>query len=59
MDRPYSFTDSMLKGSFHSFTHHHTFSEENRGTWMKEKFFYKPPLGFMGIWRSVFSVLQE
>ena len=48
MDSPYSFTDEMVKGAFHSFEHTHSF-EENKGvTNMKDLFTYTSPLGLIG-----------
>lgn len=48
MDRPYTFTDVMVKGAFHSFTHKHEFIESGTGTIMKDTFSYKSPFGFIG-----------
>lgn len=48
MDVPYSFTDVMLSGAFHSFTHVHTFQERGSGTVMKDSFTYKSPFGVIG-----------
>ncbi len=48
MDRPYQFTDVMVKGAFHSFTHTHTFTEQGTGTWMKDRFEYRSPFGPLG-----------
>lgn len=48
MDRPYRFTDVMVQGAFHSFTHTHEFIEHGEGTIMKDRFEYKSPLGFIG-----------
>ncbi|WP_432363364.1 SRPBCC family protein [Sporosarcina sp. UB5] len=48
MNRPHSFTDVMVKGAFHSFTHTHEFIESDTGTIMKDTFSYKSPLGFIG-----------
>ncbi|RDI45543.1 SRPBCC family protein [Falsibacillus pallidus] len=48
MDKPYTFTDVMVKGAFHSFTHVHEFMESNQGTIMKDIFIYKSPLGLLG-----------
>ncbi|WP_339252247.1 SRPBCC family protein [Sporosarcina sp. FSL W8-0480] len=49
MNKPYDFTDVMLKGAFHSFIHIHEFIESGSGTIMKDTFSYKSPLGFLGI----------
>ncbi|MDQ0427266.1 ligand-binding SRPBCC domain-containing protein [Planomicrobium stackebrandtii] len=48
MEKPYQFTDEMVKGAFHSFTHIHEFIESGNGTIMRDKFVYKAPLGFLG-----------
>lgn len=49
MDKPYRFTDAMVKGAFHSFIHTHEFSESGSGTIMKDRFVYRSPLGILGI----------
>ena len=49
MEKPYKFTDVMVKGAFHSFTHTHEFIESDTGTIMKDTFSYKSPLGILGI----------
>lgn len=48
MERPYKFTDVMVKGAFHSFSHTHEFIENGAGTIMKDTFSYQSPLGFLG-----------
>lgn len=48
MNRPYHFTDIMVKGAFHSFTHTHEFIESSTGTIMKDTFSYQSPFGFLG-----------
>lgn len=48
MDRPHKFTDVMVKGAFHSFTHTHEFIESGTGTLMKDTFSYKSPFGIIG-----------
>ena len=48
MDIPYSFTDIMVKGAFHSFNHKHEFIKNGTGTVMKDRFDYKAPLGILG-----------
>lgn len=48
MERPYHFTDTMVKGAFHSFTHTHEFIESGKGTLMKDTFAYKSPFGIIG-----------
>lgn len=49
MEKPYKFTDVMVKGPFDSFTHTHEFIESGTGTLMKDTFAYKSPFGFLGI----------
>lgn len=48
MDAPHTFTDVMIRGAFHSFTHAHAFTESNGGTIMKDIFTYKAPFGVLG-----------
>lgn len=48
MEKPYRFTDEMVKGAFHSFTHTHEFIENGTGTVMKDEFAYISPLGILG-----------
>lgn len=48
MTKPHAFTDVMVKGAFHSFSHTHEFIEHGRGTMMKDIFQYKSPLGIIG-----------
>lgn len=48
MERPNRFTDVMVKGAFHSFTHTHEFIEKEDGTIMKDRFVYRSPLGVLG-----------
>lgn len=48
MDKPYSFTDVMVKGAFHSFTHTHEFIKQGKGTLMRDRFEYRSPLGILG-----------
>ena len=45
---PIKFTDVMVKGAFHSFTHSHEFVECNSGTMMKDTFIYKAPFSIIG-----------
>jgi ligand-binding SRPBCC domain-containing protein len=49
MARPFSFSDEMLRGAFHSFRHDHTFKETPAGTLMEDHFSFKSPLGFLGL----------
>ncbi|WLR42518.1 SRPBCC family protein [Bacillus carboniphilus] len=48
MEKPYKFTDVMVKGAFHSFTHTHEFIVSGTGTTMKDTFSYKSPFGILG-----------
>lgn len=48
MEKPYKFTDVMVKGAFHSFTHTHEFIESGTGTIMEDTFSYKSPFGILG-----------
>ncbi|WP_308302518.1 SRPBCC family protein [Peribacillus deserti] len=48
MDNPKKFTDTMVKGAFHSFTHTHEFSKCLTGTVMKDTFAYTSPFGILG-----------
>ena len=48
MEKPYKFTDVMVKGAFHSFSHTHEFIESGTGTIMKDTFSYKSPFGILG-----------
>lgn len=49
MERPSTFTDVMVKGAFHSFTHTHEFTDSGTGTIMKDTFSYTSPLGILGV----------
>ncbi|UXH43321.1 SRPBCC family protein [Rossellomorea vietnamensis] len=49
MKKPHQFTDVMIKGAFHSFTHVHEFIESGTGTIMKDTFTYQSPLGVLGV----------
>lgn len=49
MEKPYKFTDVMIKGAFHSFKHTHEFFENGTGTIMKDTFSYKSPCGILGV----------
>ncbi|MGX1195442.1 SRPBCC family protein [Metabacillus sp. SLBN-84] len=48
MEKPYRFTDVMVKGAFRSFTHTHEFQESGTGTIMKDVFSYESPFGIFG-----------
>jgi hypothetical protein len=47
-ERPYRFTDEMLKGAFHDITHLHEFVPKPPGTLMIDLFEFHTPLGFLG-----------
>ena len=48
MVKPYRFTDAMVRGAFHSFTHRHEFIERGTETIMIDTFSYKSPFGILG-----------
>ncbi|MDQ3112455.1 MAG: SRPBCC family protein [Bacteroidota bacterium] len=48
VDRPDVFEDRMLKGTFASMHHVHSFEKEGSGTKMKDVFEFESPLGFLG-----------
>ena len=47
-DRPYMFKDIMLKGTFKSMSHSHTFEEKDDVTIMYDTFEFESPLGLLG-----------
>ena len=47
-NRPFQFTDEMVRGAFALFTHLHAFEEAPRGTVMVDTFTYAAPLGPLG-----------
>ena len=47
-DRPYYFSDEMMKGAFKSFKHEHYFREEKGATLMIDYFNYVSPFGLLG-----------
>jgi ligand-binding SRPBCC domain-containing protein len=47
-ERPYRFTDEMLKGAFHDITHLHEFVPRPPGTLMVDLFEFHAYLGFLG-----------
>lgn len=49
MEKPYKFTDVMVKGAFQSFSHTHEFIESDTGTIMKDTFSYTSPFGVLGV----------
>lgn len=46
--RPFYFEDRMLKGTFKSMKHHHSFEEIDGKTIMTDKFEYEVPFGIFG-----------
>jgi ligand-binding SRPBCC domain-containing protein len=48
MERPFSFTDEMLKGDFKTWKHLHTFSTLPEGTRMDDEIYYEVPYGLIG-----------
>jgi ligand-binding SRPBCC domain-containing protein len=47
-DRPYRFTDEMLRGAFHQLRHLHEFAPRSSGTLMVDHFSFRAPLGMLG-----------
>ncbi len=47
-DRPNSFVDEMVSGSFKSFRHDHFFEDTEMGTLMLDTFAYRSPFGLLG-----------
>jgi ligand-binding SRPBCC domain-containing protein len=47
-DRPYRFTDEMLRGAFHQLTHVHEFVPQSPGVLMVDYFSFRAPLGVLG-----------
>ncbi len=48
MQKPYHFTDIMLKGTFRSMKHQHLFRQEDRYTVMTDIFEFESPFGIIG-----------
>lgn len=48
MEKPYQFTDVMLKGTFKSLKHQHLFKQEGENTIMTDIFEFESPLGIIG-----------
>ncbi|KAA0544893.1 SRPBCC family protein [Bacillus sp. BGMRC 2118] len=48
MEKPYSFTDEMIKGAFKSLRHIHEFKQVETGTLMIDKLTFESPLGKVG-----------
>lgn len=48
MEKPYEFTDIMLKGTFKSLKHQHLFKEEDKNTIMTDIFEFESPFGIIG-----------
>jgi ligand-binding SRPBCC domain-containing protein len=47
-ERPYSFTDEMIKGAFQEIKHLHEFVPQSSGTLMLDVFTFRAPLGIFG-----------
>jgi ligand-binding SRPBCC domain-containing protein len=47
-ERPYRFTDEMLRGAFQEITHIHEFVPQPSGTLMIDRFTFRAPLGILG-----------
>jgi len=57
MEKPYHFTDIMLKGAFKSMKHQHIFKQEGTSTVMTDIFEFESPLGIAGrIFNRLFLV---
>jgi len=55
MEKPYQFTDIMLKGTFKSLKHQHFFKQEGENTIMTDIFEYESPFGIIGqIFNKIF-----
>lgn len=48
MNKPYHFTDKMLKGAFKSMKHQHIFRQEGEMTIMTDIFEFQSPFGIIG-----------
>lgn len=48
MEKPYQFTDVMLKGAFKSMKHEHIFEQKENYTMMIDIFEFESPLGVIG-----------
>lgn len=53
-EKPFRFTDEMIKGAFKSFKHTHEFVPENNKTLMRDTLIWTSPFGVFG---KVFDVL--
>src|SRR5215471_8843109 len=47
-ERPYRFTDQMVRGAFHALEHVHEFVSQPPGTLMIDDFSFRAPLGVLG-----------
>lgn len=55
MEKPYRFSDVMLKGRFKSFKHQHLFKKEGKKTIMTDILEFESPLGIIGkIFNAIF-----
>ena len=48
MNKPFSFTDEMIKGAFKIMKHQHTFETFQNDTIMRDHFYFESPLGILG-----------
>lgn len=48
MQKPYQFTDIMVKGTFKSLKHQHFFKEQKGCTLMTDRFEFESPFGIIG-----------
>lgn len=53
MDKPYTFTDEMVRGAFKSLLHTHEFKELNEGTLMIDRLQFEAPFGILGSMANV------
>jgi ligand-binding SRPBCC domain-containing protein len=47
-ERPYRFTDEMVRGAFHAIKHIHEFVPQPPGTLVIDRFYFRAPLGVLG-----------
>ncbi|MWV43337.1 cell division protein [Paenibacillus sp. HJL G12] len=56
--RPFLFTDVMVKGAFKSLRHEHTFEDVQGKTCMKDKLIFEAPFGVIG-WMTERVILKK
>ena len=57
-ERPYKFTDEMVRGVFKEIKHIHEFIPQSSGTLMVDYFMFRAPLGFLGRIAEVLFLTQ-